>query len=343
MFQELTAENRLLKSLHKRQDSALSKYENSSAELPQLLHSHAEEVRVWQTRCRNLQRQNKELVGKIKQKDTITLTLSDQNKHLLQLNKDKNLEEREKLAERVRDLEQRLLDKDGDMKLLARRLQLETKAYKSNLYMEQQKYRDLVSKIELSEYITQRIDNGDKKSQKPLRQLQKSPPRVHASKSSSSLTNGGDAPLILPPCDGSEAKKPEETAKTNSPRININPNVKMLPDDSEVDLTKNRFDMSEKIHKNGHDDDEITVTIRNGMNRAKMSQKPAKVTAKLTPLHPKQDTKKSSDDSEFYDSDYTFFSEHNGTSKMVTTSPFVVRESENVVGVYLSPFSWMFA
>lgn len=341
-FQELTAENRLLKSLHKRQDSALSKYENTSAELPQLLHSHAEEVRVWQTRCRNFQRQNKELIGKIKQKDSIVLTLSDQNKHLLQLNKDKNLEEREKLADRVRDLEQRLLDKDGDMKLLARRLQLESKAYKSNLYMEQQKYRDLISKIELSEYMIQRPDNGDKKSlQKPLRQRQKSPPRVHASRSAASLTNGND--LILPPCDGQEVKKHDETAKTNSPRINVNPNVKLLPDDSEVDLTKNRYDMSEKIHKNGHDDDEITVTIRNGMNRAKITQKPAKVTAKLTPLHPKQETKKSSDDSEFSDSDFTLFSKHNGTKMVTTMSPFVVRESKNVVGVYLSPFSWTFA
>lgn len=292
-------------------------------------------------------------MGKIKQKDTIILTTTDQNKHLLQLNKDKNLEEREKLADRVRDLEQRLLDKDHDMKLLARRLQLESKAFKSNLHMEQQKYRDLVSKIELSDFMMQRTEIGDKKTNKPLRQnlRGKSPPRAYVTKSATNHTNGIDkdlVTLVLPPCEGQEPK-PEETLKTNSPRVNVNSNVKLMPhskhddeDDEENDLTKNYFETSEKIHKNGcnnnHDDDEIAVTIRNGMNRAKQQQK----STKIPPLHQKHDTKKSSDDSEFSDGDFHLFSEHNGT-KMVTMSPIVVRESKNSVGVYLSPFSWQFA
>lgn len=340
-FQELTAENRLLKSLHKRQDSALTKYESSSAELPRLLNSHSEEIRVWQTRCRNLQRQNKEILGKIKQKDTIILTLTDQNKHLLQLNRDKNLEEREKLAERVKDLEMRLLDKDNDMKLLGRRLQLESKAYKTNLNMEQQKYRDLLSKIQISDFMLHQAEKSEKKQHKNL-QLNhnaKSPPRSVGSKSATSLTNGKEqVPLILPPCEGQTAKK-EETVKTNSPRINVNSNVKLLQntvlaDEEEVDLTKNR-------NGHRHDDDEITVTIRNGMSRARGPQKSTKVPAKLTPLHPKE-TKKSSDDSELSDDDLQLFSEHNGT-KMVTMSPVVIRESNDVVGIYLSPFSWMYA
>lgn len=340
----MTAENRLLKSLHKRQDSALSKYENSNAELPKLLHSHSEEVRVWQARCRNLQRINKELQGKIKQKDTIILTVTDQNKHLLQLNKDKNLEEREKLADRVKDLELRLLDKDSDMKLLARRLQLETKAFKSNLNVEQQKYRDLLSKIEISDYMLHRSE-VDKKLPKHVTNS-KSPPRAIASKSASNLINGSHkdtaAPLILPPCEGQQAKNADESVKTNSPRINVNTNVKLLPatptDDDVVDLTKNRAGINGFSNQ---DDDEITVTIRNGMNRARAPLKSSKIPAKLTPLHPKE-TKKSSDDSELSDDSFQLFSEHNGT-KMVMLSPVVVKESKNVLGVYLSPFSWKYA
>lgn len=352
IFQELTAENRLLKSVHKRQDSALSKYESSSAELPKLLHSHAEEVRVWQTRCRNLQRQNKELMGKIKKKDDIIFHITDQNKHLLQLNKDKNLEEREKLADRVKDLEQRLIDKDNDMKLLARRLQLESKAYRSNLNVEQQKYRDLLAKIDLSEYVLQR-NEGDKKSPKQLMIRQnnrvKSPTRP-TSKSATNLVGGNEKEtLILPPCDEAEAKKPEEAVKTNSPRIATNTKVKMIPtsqtDDEENDVTtKSNAEKAVNLQngQNNHkSDDEIQVTIRNGYNRVRVQQKPTKSLDKLTPLHPKKDTKKSSDDSES-DGDFQLFSEHNGT-KMVGMSPIVVRESKNVVGLYLSPFSWQFA
>lgn len=91
-MQELKNENRVLRTLHKRQDSALAKYESTNAELPQLLHSHAEELRMWQAKCRNLQVANKDLEQKLKQKESHILSLTDQNKHFAQLNKDKYVE-----------------------------------------------------------------------------------------------------------------------------------------------------------------------------------------------------------------------------------------------------------
>lgn len=288
---------------------------------------------------------------KLKTKDTIILSVTDQNKHLLQLNKDKNLEEREKLAERVKDLEQRLLDKDGDMKLLARRLQLEAKSFRTNLNMEQQKYRDLISKIELSEYMIRSPDVGDRKTSKTQAKRGKSPTRSMTSKSTSSLDIIKDhhqTSLILPPCEGHDAKKTEESHKKNPPRVNNK--VKLLPephsDDDEVDLSKNRYDKTGKHLKNGNhnSDDEITVRVRNGLNRTKAPPKKSmKIPTKLKPLPTKQDTKKSSDDSEFSDEDYQLFSEHNGTKMVTKLSPFMVRDSENSVGLYLEPFSWKFA
>ncbi|XP_055909182.1 lebercilin-like protein [Eupeodes corollae] len=155
---ELAHENRMLRTLHKRQDLALSKYESTNAELPQLLHSHAEEVRVWQMKYRNLQTQNKELLFKLKQKESLILQLGDQNKHLTQLNKDKNLEDRQRLAEKVQQLETRLQEKETDMKLLARRLQLESKNSKKELFSEQKKRKEALIqlekvKLELSGYV----------------------------------------------------------------------------------------------------------------------------------------------------------------------------------------------
>lgn len=87
--QELINENRLLSTMQKRQELALAKYESTNAELPQLLHSHAEEIRMWQARVRLLQSQNKDLVLKLKHKDSVLLSMADQNKHLHQLNSDK--------------------------------------------------------------------------------------------------------------------------------------------------------------------------------------------------------------------------------------------------------------
>ncbi|XP_055373522.1 lebercilin-like protein isoform X2 [Condylostylus longicornis] len=145
---ELAQENRILRTLDKRQANALSKYENTNAELPQLLHSHAEEIRVWQKKYKNLQNQNKELAMRLKQKDDILLNLSDQNKHLTQLNNDKNLEERERLTERLNYLEQKLNEKENEMKLMARKLQLEKKSFKNQLQSEHSKYKDLLTRLE---------------------------------------------------------------------------------------------------------------------------------------------------------------------------------------------------
>lgn len=85
----LVNENRLLKALHKRQDSALAKYESSNAELPQLLKSHHEEVRVWKAKYQTLHAQNRELSKKTQQKDTQIIELTDHNKKLTQLSKEK--------------------------------------------------------------------------------------------------------------------------------------------------------------------------------------------------------------------------------------------------------------
>uniref|UniRef100_A0A182K1Y4 Lebercilin domain-containing protein n=1 Tax=Anopheles christyi TaxID=43041 RepID=A0A182K1Y4_9DIPT len=156
---ELTKDNRVLKSVQKRQDSALSKYVNSNAELPKLLNSHAEEIRTWQTKYRNLQNQNKELVSKLKAKDAHILTITDQNKHLVQLNKDKHLEERERLADRVRYLENRLMEKDNDAKLLSRRIQLDSKNFKAQLQQELLKQRELAQKLERTQHEVNRLSS----------------------------------------------------------------------------------------------------------------------------------------------------------------------------------------
>lgn len=85
----LTSENRLLKTIHKRQDNALAKYEGSTAELPRLLSSHAEELRICRIRCRELALKGHEMAKQIKQKDEKIAELTDANKRLTDLDKDK--------------------------------------------------------------------------------------------------------------------------------------------------------------------------------------------------------------------------------------------------------------
>lgn len=262
---------------------------------------------MWQTRARNLMRVNKELMNKLKQNDAINLTLTDQNKHLMSLSKEKNLEEREKLQERVRDLENRLIQKDNDMKLLARRLQLEMKSHRTNVQMEQAKYRELLSKIEFAEFLQ---DEKRLQQQKSSHQLVRyKSPNIHpaqlTSKSATSLTSflnhEKSAALILPPCEGQativNGKKENHESSPKSKTSKSTPNSDLV--NNEVNLTKNS---REKLTlKNGtmtianragqHDDDEIKISALlngSGANHARPkklihSQKP-KIFSKIQPL-----------------------------------------------------------
>lgn len=292
----MTAENRLLKSLHKRQDSALLKYESTNAELPQLLHSHAEELRMWQTRCRNLQRQNKELQAKLKQKDTLLLSISDQNKQLLQLNRDKNLQERAFLQERVKHLEQQCMDKENEVKLLARRIQLESKAFKSNINMEQAKYRDLLTKIEMSDFLMVQENNKKLNPPKSKPLYGKSVLNRSSSKSAGSSSNNNhdkecltavEATTVLPPCNNNNStKRIEENTKQNSPYTNKN-NLKILndpntndnfsSDETNLTRTKNCINTSASCSNDEtllNDENNETLRIKNGIMRARQERLP---------------------------------------------------------------------
>lgn len=282
---------------------------------------------MWQTRCRNLQRQTKELSLKVKQKDNVILTMSDQNKQLLSLNKDKSLLERANLQDRVKDLELRLSDKENEMKLLARRLQLESKSFRSNLQMEQQKYRDLLMKIEMSDFL---LTRDSKKSQHSIKTTAKLAPNLSpnrlTSKSAMTLsTVSSDQSLrvpspttILPPCEPIDSnnsnlvvvKKPAaESIKNNSPCVNGS--VKSMPEmngndhhHNEINLTKNCIDRTEKmpailnINNNNNEDDyddDVTIAVKNGMNRARRLQQQQQhlqqkstVASKLAPINAQQ-------------------------------------------------------
>lgn len=87
--QDLEQENRSLKTTIRRQEKALDKYDNANAELPRLLKNHQEEIRIWNEKYKSLQKKVQELANCLKHRDQSLLLLTDQNKHLQQLNRDK--------------------------------------------------------------------------------------------------------------------------------------------------------------------------------------------------------------------------------------------------------------
>lgn len=71
----------------------------------------------------------------------------------------RHLEERERLADRVRYLENRLMEKDNDAKLLSRRIQLDSKNFKAQLQQEMLKQRELAQKLERTQHEVNRLNS----------------------------------------------------------------------------------------------------------------------------------------------------------------------------------------
>lgn len=140
---QLVEENKLLKNLQKRQDHALSKYEGANAQLPQVLESHQEELRILQAKNKTLKKSLKELQDRLRNREDEILSLKDENKHLHTLSKNKNLEEREKLNEKVEELNARLRQNETTISVLNRKLLLESKNCKFKLMTEMAKHKQL--------------------------------------------------------------------------------------------------------------------------------------------------------------------------------------------------------
>ncbi|XP_046960664.1 lebercilin-like protein [Vanessa cardui] len=157
-LQELSNENKVLRALQKKQDIALQRYENSNAELPQVLNSHNEEMRIQQSRYKQLKQQFKEATMKLKEKDIQLQQLRDEHQHLLDLSKDRNLLDREKLQSQVADLTAKVQQQNETISMLQRRIALEAKNFKHQLQAEINKHKDTRHDLDLA------ITNADKLS-----------------------------------------------------------------------------------------------------------------------------------------------------------------------------------
>uniref|UniRef100_A0A1B6CW02 Lebercilin domain-containing protein n=1 Tax=Clastoptera arizonana TaxID=38151 RepID=A0A1B6CW02_9HEMI len=147
---ELTNENRLLKTMQKRQETALRKYEGTEARLPQLMQSHNEEMRILTSKLKQLKTQNQKLCEKLKNTETHLNNLQEQHVHLLQLTRDRNLGEREQLANQVQELQASVQEQNDLIQILNRKVDLERKNYKHELSIEVNKRRDVEHKYSMA-------------------------------------------------------------------------------------------------------------------------------------------------------------------------------------------------
>ncbi|KAJ2946826.1 hypothetical protein O0L34_g16153 [Tuta absoluta] len=155
-LQELSNENKILRALQKKQEVALQRYESSSAELPTVLSSHNEELRIQQAKFKQLKKQFTEVQQKLKERDLQLQQLRDEHSHLLELSRDRNLQEREKLQQQVTELSSKVQQQADTISTLQRRLALEAKNFRHQLQSEINKHKDTRHDLDMA------ISNADK-------------------------------------------------------------------------------------------------------------------------------------------------------------------------------------
>ncbi|KAK3926657.1 Lebercilin-like protein [Frankliniella fusca] len=168
---ELCTENRLLRSLQKRQDLALDRYEGTQAQLPQLVRSHQEEVRVLRTKYKTLKQQFRSVTHTLKEREMELQNLKEQHAHLLKLSKDRCLGEREALTNQITELKMTVENQASTIQMLNRKVLLETKNLKFQLQQEMQKHKTTQSELEQTfvkmEQLQMQLDHVKERSNLP--------------------------------------------------------------------------------------------------------------------------------------------------------------------------------
>jgi len=114
----LITENRLLKTLGKRHENALSMYEGKQAKLPQIIKSYEEDIRTLQNRIRQMKTSHKEMENRYKSQNNELLILQKQYKHLLSLSQNKELNKKEKLNDQLEEAHKTIKQQQTEIQVI---------------------------------------------------------------------------------------------------------------------------------------------------------------------------------------------------------------------------------
>ncbi|XP_027842998.2 CAP-Gly domain-containing linker protein 1-like [Aphis gossypii] len=145
---ELIVENRLLNTLIKRHENALSMYEGKQSKLPQEIKSYEEEVRTLKSQIRHIKISFKEMENRYKSQNIELITLQKQYKHLLGLSQNKQLSKKEKLSDQLEEALNTIKKQDDKILNIMKKLELQNKSHRYNINLKNTKIKELQHEID---------------------------------------------------------------------------------------------------------------------------------------------------------------------------------------------------
>ncbi|XP_045129430.1 uncharacterized protein LOC123515081 [Portunus trituberculatus] len=146
-IKELEEQNRLLLRVSKRQEAALTRYHDMKSELPHILEAHKLEINVLQEKLRRSTEENRKNTERLKTGDNRLLKLTEEATKLRELNRKRNLPERDQLNKQLIAATRTLHEKEKEVAELKRRIGILEKALKQQVQAEVGRHRATARKL----------------------------------------------------------------------------------------------------------------------------------------------------------------------------------------------------
>ncbi|XP_046391916.1 putative uncharacterized protein DDB_G0289041 [Ischnura elegans] len=266
---EIYAENKLLRALQHRQAHALKKFEDAKGQLPRLLQSHSEEVRALKAKCKKLSMQNRDLEKRLSNRDTELRAIQEQNRHLQQLAKDRNLGERETLRNEVDSLRNIMQQMELQFQEFARRKAIEQRMLHQKLMQECNQNKELKKSLLSAEKTTNELKNPHQgnevtleteKSVHPPKPLKEEKKQVTSSNRLSLAGEQHQHKVVEASKESSHTctkKMPMETVKDNSSLTTYNRKSVLSPKVVSIDEIKRPHQSNHSLNNEKGSIDEI--------------------------------------------------------------------------------------
>ncbi|XP_050711315.1 uncharacterized protein LOC126995630 isoform X2 [Eriocheir sinensis] len=146
-IKELEEQNRLLVRVSKRQETALTRYHDMKSELPHILESHKIEINVLQEKLRRSTEENRRNSERLKLDDSRILKLSEEVTKLRELNRKRNLPERDYLNKQLITATHSLQEREKEVEELKRRIGILEKSLRQQVQAEVARHRTTAKKL----------------------------------------------------------------------------------------------------------------------------------------------------------------------------------------------------
>nr|XP_039258718.1 lebercilin-like protein [Styela clava] len=147
-FEEISKENRILKTLQQKQEKVIRKFDETESDLPRLLSQQAEEEKSLRFRLRRARTAERELESKLRENSKSMLRMESTLRKLKDVVQENELHERSTLTKELADRERILETAEQKIEKLNKHVELTSNCFLRQINIERKRHRETKKKLD---------------------------------------------------------------------------------------------------------------------------------------------------------------------------------------------------